>query len=313
MLNTETAKTKIISKKEIEEDVPFAKDTEKELAKTPSSLIAIIFFIIMSTIYLIIIFITLPAEVSGSSGLDLLIPNTTYFLIYILILVIGNYFINLNTTTSLCGGKPQWAATMINTVVPWVFIFGVMNLLLVVFPGWISPFANTIGFAAMNILGLQSILNEILSTPKDIVNKEVAKGISQIYSNNSVFINQFPENPDKFNELFNNLLSDKYFNAKADDKVRGNLYKLIRFKNLVGLYVWNILTGILVCTVSYNFILNISCANSIKNMKEKRNDFLVAEKIRENSKNNERVYYPFVIGKDNPDLDVKSSSYATTG
>ena len=82
---------------------------------------------------------------------------------------------------------------------------------------------------------------------------------------------------------------------------------------LIGLYVWNILTGILVCTVSYNFILNISCANSIKNMKEKRNDFLVAEKIRENSKNNERVYYPFVIGKDNPDLDVKSSSYATTG
>ena len=45
-------------------------------------------------------------------------------------------------------------------------------------------------------------------------------------------------------------------------------------------------------------------------MQDRRNDFIVQEKNRQNSKQNNRVYYPFIIG-DEHDVDVKSSSYGT--
>ena len=84
-------------------------------------------------------------------------------------------------------------------------------------------------------------------------------------------------------------------------------------KELVGKYIWNLLTGILVTTISYNFIINTGCNNSVKQMQSKRNNFLINERERQESRNNNRLYYPFVVGENNPDIDVKSSSFGTTG
>ena len=52
---------------------------------------------------------------------------------------------------------------MINTIIPWVLIFGVINIILIIFPGWISPFANTFGYGVMNLLGLKQLLSIILN------------------------------------------------------------------------------------------------------------------------------------------------------
>ena len=46
-------------------------------------------------------------------------------------------------------------------------------------------------------------------------------------------------------------------------------------------------------------------------MIDRRNDFVASENKRHNSKNNERTYYPFIVGNDN-DINVKNSSYSTT-
>lgn len=318
--NIPMAKTKKISEEEIEENIPFNPESlENEEQGQTSSTIAIIFFILITTIFTIIIYITLPNIIPSSETNT----NTIYFIIYILILVIGNYFINLNITKTVCGGQPQWASTMINTIIPWILIFGVMNIVLIIFPGWVSPFANTFGYGAMNLLGLKDLLKIILNLNKDNPDdklsnsqKLVARGIQEIYGNSSLFINQVPVKPDKFKEFVNTLISTGYFRKGIgiDSKEIISLYKLIQLKELVGKYIWNILTGILVTSVSYNFIINVSCSNSLREMKEKRNDFLVAEKQRQNTRDNGRVYYPFLIGENenNPDIDVKSSSFSTT-
>ena len=60
-------------------------------------------------------------------------------------------------------------STMINTIIPWVFIFGVINLILIIFPGWLSPFANTFGYLAMKIFGLNDLLNSILNVTEIII------------------------------------------------------------------------------------------------------------------------------------------------
>ena len=51
-------------------------------------------------------------------------------------------------------------------------------------------------------------------------------------------------------------------------------------------------------------------SNSLKQMEDRRNDFIITENKRHADTSNERLYYPFLIGNDN-DVDVKNSSYAT--
>lgn len=320
--NIPMAKTKKILEEKIEENIPFNPESlENEQQGQTSSTIAVIFFILITTIFTVIIYITLPNNIPSNETNTS--TNTIYFLIYILILVIGNYFINLNITKTVCGGQPQWVTTMINTIIPWILIFGVMNIVLIIFPGWVSPFANTFGYGAMNLLGLKDLLNTILNLEKDnpganIPNdqKLVARGIQEIYSNSSLFINQVPVKSDKFKEFVNILISSQYFRKgiTINSPEIISLYKLIQFKELVGKYIWNILTGILVTSISYNFIVNVSCSNSLREMKERRNDFLIAEKQRQSTRDNGRVYYPFVLGQNvnNSDIDVKSSAFGTT-
>lgn len=318
--NIPMAKTKKISEKEIKENIPFNPESlENEEQGQTSSTIAIIFFILITTLFTIVIYFTLPNIIPS----DNTNTNTIYFVIYILTLVIGNYFINLNITKTVCGGQPQWASTMINTIIPWILIFGVMNIVLIIFPGWVSPFANTFGYGAMNLLGLKDLLKVILNLDKDNPDsklsdsqKLVARGIQEIYGNSSLFINQVPVASSKFKEFVNTLITTGYFRKgiTIDSQEIVSLYKLLRLKELVGKYIWNILSGILVTSISYNFIINVSCSNSLKEMKEKRNDFLVTEKKRQNTKDNGRLYYPFLVGENNnnTDIDVKSSSFSTT-
>ena len=66
---------------------------------------------------------------------------------------------------------------MINTIIPWIIIFGVMNIDLIIFPGWVSPFANTFGYGAMNLLGLKDLLKVILNLDKDNPDIMLAGGV----------------------------------------------------------------------------------------------------------------------------------------
>lgn len=309
------AKTKEIYKSEIEDD-DTSKDTTPKKNQIPSGLVSTIFFILITTIFTIIIYITLPNEIPDSTTNT----NILYLVIYILVLVVGNYFINLNLTKSICGGQPQWANTMIVTLIPWILIFGLINLVLIVFPGWISPFANTFGYLFMKLFGVEDLLKQILNLDKDDPgakltpqNKLVARGIQEIYGNSSLFLNQIPTTPIKFKEFITTLVNTGYFRKGigVGDNLITDLYKFIQLKEIIGKYIWNLLSGILVTSVSFNYILNTECSNSLKSMQKKRNDFLIDEKAKQNSKEKNRVYYPFLVGNEN-DENVKSSTYAKT-
>lgn len=309
------ARTKEIYKSEItEDDNTVNEDIKKN--DIPSGLVSTIFFILITTIFTIIIYITLPNKIPDSNTNS----NILYVIIYILILIVGNYFINLNLTKSMCGGQPQWANTLTLTLIPWILIFGVINLVLIVFPGWISPFANTFGYLFMKIFGVENLLKQILNLDKDNPDaklspqdKLVARGIQEIYSNSSLFLNQIPTLPNKFKEFVTTLVNTGYFRKgiNVDSDLITDLYKFIQLKEIVGKYIWNLLSGILVTSVSYNYILNTECRNSLKTMQKNRNNFLIDEKNRQSGKEKNRVYYPFLVGNTN-DENVKSSTYAKT-
>ena len=53
------------------------------------------------------------------------------------------------------------------TTIPWAIVFGLMSLMLIVFPGWLSPFSNTIGYLFAKLAGVGTLMDKIIA-PKSV-------------------------------------------------------------------------------------------------------------------------------------------------
>ena len=252
----------------------------------PNPNVSLLFFFIITTIYFVLKLITLPDDYINSTGTT----NIVWLCIYIALLIAGNYFINLSTTNALCGGTPQWGTSFIVTIVPYLLIFGVLNIVLIVFPGWLTPFSNTIGYFAANLGGLNSLFNDYILRPElktEVIedgNIEVAKALQHIYGNKSLLINEIPregateaEKIDSFNQFYKTMEKTKIFKtlpASDENMIKTKLYNLLMVKDIVAEYVWNLLSGFLVTSVSYNYIVNAGCDYSAKQMKNSYDEYL---------------------------------------
>ena len=260
----------------------FEKTTGIGINKTyvPNPGVSLLYFFIITTVYLVIKIFTIPSKLEGSASS----MNLIWLGIYILLLIVGNYFINMSTTTALCGGTPQWGTTFIITVVPWVLIFGVINIVLIIFPGWLIPFSNTIGYFGAKLGGLTELFNDHIIVPKlksaeiddsDVNSKiHVAKALQHIYGNESLLINEIPRDGDNdsqkinsFKEFFKSMQKVNIFKKNIDEEIQVQLYNLLLIKDIVAEYIWNLLSGFLVTSISYNYIVNVGCSYSSKQMK----------------------------------------------
>jgi len=259
---------------------------EKKKTNTPepNPLAAMIFFFIVTSVYCIIsIFL-------GGDTMQKIIMKVSY----ILFVVIGQYFINLNLSESMCGIR-QWKTTLFITILPWTIIFGVLHLFLTIFPGWLSPFSNTFGYLVAKLMGLPDLINKILVP---ITGDEASAALISVSTDSSLLINQFSPEPftekkdpagrtimyegkpmteqKKFDDAWEKLQLGKIIKQDEDLKIimknadaKKELYKFVDMKYIISEYVWNILTGFLVTSISYNYILNSGCAKSPKEMQER--------------------------------------------
>jgi hypothetical protein len=193
--------------------------------------------------------------------------NKNYTLLiygYLFFSIISNFFLNLNLTSLLCG-KIQFGSSVIYTFIPWFVIFTSLIFLLKNFPGWLSPFSNTIGYGITILLGIKDIMNSILIVPdnnKSASDSKVKEALLKITSDKSILINEItPENFTDFVSSMSPLIG-------PDKKIYiDKLYNLVRVKNIIGELVWYILTGLLIISISYNNILNTTCKKNISDMK----------------------------------------------
>ena len=261
-------------------------DIQKKKTNTPepNPLAAMIFFFIVTSVYCIIsIFL-------GGDTMQKIIMKVSY----ILFVVIGQYFINLNLSESMCGIR-QWKTTLFITILPWTIIFGVLHLFLTIFPGWLSPFSNTFGYLVAKLMGLPDLINKILVP---ITGDEASAALISVSTDSSLLINQFSPEPftekkdaagvkimyegkpmteqKKFDDAWEKLQLGKIIKQDEDLKIimknadaKKELYKFVDMKYIISEYVWNILTGFLVTSISYNYILNTGCAKSPKEMQER--------------------------------------------
>jgi hypothetical protein len=189
--------------------------------------------------------------------------------IYLLFLVLGTYFINVFISKAMCSQTIQWGYVLMITLLPWIIIFVSLYFILKLFPGWISPFSNTIGYSVIGLLGVEKIYNSIFKTGQEASeNTEVVKAIANMNSNRSKFVNQISTNVDDFNTFFDNMKELIKEDGNSDGTNKLKLYQLLIIKQFVGKIVWYVLAGILICSISYNLIINMTCEKSLEELQK---------------------------------------------
>ena len=277
---------------------------EKSLDITkPDPFASMIFFFIVTTVYCIInIFM----------GIGTTMKQIVMKACYILFIIIGQYFINLNLSYAMCGVY-QWQNVLTITIIPWLLIFGVLQLFLSMFTGWLSPFSNTFGYLVTKLMGLPELMkNNILSGP--IEGDETAtRALLNVTSDQSLLINQmYPDpvitdgkdpitkRPIKIRPIFdatwNKLEKSKIFKTitTPSDKIdiKDKLYHFVEMKHTISEFIWNLLTGFLVTSVSYNYIINMGCKKSVKDMENRYNSYNASQKIKASQASLEQARQP---------------------
>jgi hypothetical protein len=201
--------------------------------------------------------------------------------LFFLVLIIGEYFINLAMSKDICGFDQEKTA-LVATALPWFLVLGALKAALIVFPGWLTPFSNTFGYMFVSaVTDLKDVFNNILTPqfdlapeaqkgggsgddaadiPKDDVKnkRDIGRALEQIYTDQSIILNELGlDNLDRFWDSFkeSRLIRPS---AKVEDleKIR----KFLMMKTIVGEFVWLVLCGMLVVSISYNYLLNMGCS-----------------------------------------------------
>jgi hypothetical protein len=294
---------------------------------------SLIFFFFITLGFTIVTLISIQNAKSIESiekAKDSTLVNT----IYICVIIIGSYFLNTAISKAICNSQSiQWSTILVATLLPWLVIFFSLYIVLKIFPGWITPFSNTIGYLVISILGVEKTLTDILTD--DSQEPDLRKAIANIKQNKSNFINQMDIDTTNFIEFIDELAKAGIIDsAKLDslaimeqektateeapsiqeprtqeprtqeprtqeprtqepsaqpteaptlkggaletentDSYKTNfhiqkLYKLLVIKNVIGKITWYTLAGVLVSSISYNFITNMSCDKTVEDIQK---------------------------------------------
>jgi|TARA_Y100000389_G_C17463294_1_gene523413 hypothetical protein len=240
----------------------------------------IFYFIVITIIYIIfkISLITsakLPTEIEKKE-------NITYLGVYSILILIGNCIINTNIVKNNCHtGQVNWFTVFYVTFIPWIFVFGILYILLIAFDEWLKPFSNTIGYFIVKLLGAKEIFNDVINDSDNIdkndSNKLLQQALINMRQNRMKMINEMSSDQIEFIKFIKQLhgaglikdifIKNDELNFESDDKEKNQLlelFKLVNVKDEIGKLVWYILAGLLITTIAYNHILNVECKKSIE-------------------------------------------------
>ena len=255
-----------------------------------NSLLSIIVFIILTIIYFAVKFLA-PDKAKSA------------IIVYFAVTVLVQFGLNMSTISDLCGSTNSGTAFLV-TFIPWVLIFGLLNIALIMFPSWKAPFSNTIGYLFVWVAGVRDLLvDKILKkniesdfTPGQMrgggstENEMLIESIQHIYSDPSLLVNEItPENYESFWQRMKPLFKRTASNHKEE------LRRMIILKDIVAESIWYLLSGGLVTSISSNYIILNGCNRSAADMKEHHEEYEKNQKIVHNVNNKiqkeKRVYY----------------------
>lgn len=236
--------------------------------------------------FLIMLILTIIKQYTIGSGSDI-----TWALIYLISTLMSQYVFNLYLTSDMCGSV-QYMLAFYATFIPWTVIFGTLQAILLLIPGWLRPFSNTFGYVAARLFGPEETIKNIFESPT--ASSGNAESLNHIYNDPSQIINELPTNKqnlyDKLREMSKSNLIKSTVTINEQNLDINNLLYILYLKDNVSVFVWYILTGITVINISKGYLLNSTCEQNIAQMEEDYDDYL-AEKAKEKEEEDDTEYH----------------------
>jgi len=240
-----------------------------------------------------------------------------YLIIYFIVNIICQTTINTSTIINACGTNSSMTKSIgqaaLYTIIPWVFIFGIMMAMLIAFPSWKSAFSNVVGYYAVygqtnEILhklyenppnAEESIEKDTTKTPEEKASlRKAAASIVKMTTNPSIIINYMvPDNYERFwDTTIKPLLKEEYTineEAKANLPImKKALFDLVILRDNIGESIWYIYTGLLLSIIIPYNIAKKGCkkdpqslTDSIQSYKDQQ-----AQAVQDEAAANSTVY-----------------------
>jgi len=260
-----------------------------------SSYISVFVFIIITIIYYTILkpkltYEKLKSAESSDEMSTYSSSNNTALIIYMILVLISQFVINIGYIINTCGGDipSNIGAGFLITLIPWVFIFGLLVSMLIIFPGFKSAFSNVIGYFCV-YGSANDILTQLLINP-DIENtmkqdnlsdedkkkyQSVADAIIKICGNTSIIINQIvPENFLESLATLSPLMKPEYQQDNSDSiELKQKLLNTVLIRDNIGEALWYINTAIIVTSVIQYNIATRGCNKDLKSIQSQQANF----------------------------------------
>ena len=259
-----------------------------------SSVLNIVTFLLTTLLYYLVIkpVITYDILVDPEKYKKFVSSGYTNLGIYVLLILVSQYLVNVSMITVTCGGSvtENLGAAAFLTFIPWSLIFGVLIIVLTMYPGFKTAFSDVIGYFYVSS-SANKVLTELLvdkdlqdtmdkdttSTPEQKKSlQDAADTIIKICGNTSILINQIV--PSNFVEYWNILkpLMKTEFQKDTPESLakQKQLFELVVTRDNVGEAMWFIYTGILVSSIVQLKIATRGCISSPATMEKNYQQFL---------------------------------------
>ena len=239
--------------------------------------------------------------------------------IYLLLVVVTQFAINAYYIINTCGGSStsNIGDAFIATFIPWIFIFGILIAVLLIFPGIKSAFSNVVGYfivasSANGVLTELLVNTDVNRSIKDDPSlspeqkqsyQTAADAIIKLCGNMSILINQIV--PENFNKIWTSILTplmkDQYQPTMSNGVSTENpsalglkqkLLDVVVLRDNIGEGMWFLYTAILLTSIVQYKITSRGCVQNLQDIQQNQQDYLKQQEVKTaaNEKAKDMVY-----------------------
>ena len=203
--------------------------------------------------------------------------------IYLAVVLLSQFVINTSFVINACGGSSasNYGSAFLITFLPWMFIFGVMLVALIVFPGFKGAFSDVVGYffvsdkantllsqILMSDLTAQTAINGIEDATVKSDLTRAAESILKLVGNKAILINQIT--PINFISTWDTLKQLMKPTMYENQQMKSDLLSVAVIRDNIGEALWYIYTGILIISYTSYKITSASCPPNMNQVIKKK-------------------------------------------
>jgi len=272
-----------------------------------SSYLSILIFLLTTAFYYIAIKKPLKVGDLSEAGYGAFAQsNYIRLFIYFLLVILTQFGFNISAMSSKCGGSisQNMGAAALLTFIPWTFIFGMVILCLIMFPGFKSAFSNVIGYFIVSTRANSLFADELLKAPEEVENaianagadageqsklKIAAEAIIKICGNLSILINNIT--PANFMEYWIKLTPLMKDGVSNDGELKQKLLDIVVQRDNVGEGLWYIYTAVLLTSIVQYNMATRPCTQDLATVQASYQGYLEQDKANQDATNQGATEY----------------------